>query len=617
MLSAPLIATGFDDTYFEYWAAFADMTFQKVCPGIGCALVFGNTWYAIMAAKLAAKENRMDVTALPYGVNTPGGFLTVYMVMLPICLRYSPALPASTNDPLTPDEYAWQVFTAGCCANFIGGIFEVCGILVGDYVRKNIPRAALFAPICGVGFVWLGFAPLLDVMREPLIGYIPLALCFTGFFAAGGKGMYSKKLPAAVIIFVVGTALWWIGLARWDTEGRVGNNGDLNNRGLMGDKVRKAWNAYAGKCGFSPFIALKGFSSVSSRAVAIQFPIALASFLETIENVEAAALSNDHYNVNEAMLADGCGTMFGAMCGSVLPTTVYIGHRRHKLTGATSAYSLLNGVVYFVLMMSGLTGVLFYIIDPVSIGVILIAVGLMIVQQALEACASRHYPALMIGIMFVIADMLYFDHFNSTAGMATRSLGRMRGASNMSPAGGIMCALVVPAILCDLTDARFIRAAIFSCVACLFSIFGLMHGNNYIFADGSAMHSNTGGDQYTTDLGEVMLSTYQAGTYAIDRDAGSGDVSGDVSDAGSGDVSGDIPRFNEGWRFAVAYAGIFVFCLGHAAYQKLRPGELPSIDDNGVSELHKQMALDAAQTAPPGRAAQAELPTKSLEAGMA
>ena len=66
------------------------MVFGKVCPGIGVAILVGNFWYAWMAAKLSAYDGgRMDVTALPYGINTPAGFLTCYLVMLPICLTRS------------------------------------------------------------------------------------------------------------------------------------------------------------------------------------------------------------------------------------------------------------------------------------------------------------------------------------------------------------------------------------------------------------------------------------------------------------------------------------------------------------------------------------------------
>merc|ERR1719454_121722 len=112
---------------------------------------------------------------------------------------------------------------------------------------------------------------------------------------------------------------------------------------------------------------------------------------------------------------------------------------------------------------------LFYTIDQVSVGCILIAVGLMIVQTAMEESVSRHYPALMIGIMFLISDMLYFDHFDATIRVSTRSIGRMKGVMNMAPGGGIMCSLVIPAILCDLVDARFFRSSIFCLIAAALS----------------------------------------------------------------------------------------------------------------------------------------------------
>ena len=38
-------------------------------------------------------HDRLDMTALPYGINTPAGFLTVYMVMLPICFKCVPCRP--------------------------------------------------------------------------------------------------------------------------------------------------------------------------------------------------------------------------------------------------------------------------------------------------------------------------------------------------------------------------------------------------------------------------------------------------------------------------------------------------------------------------------------------
>jgi len=484
-------------TVGDYMAANEAVVWTKVCPGISIALLVGNLWYAAMAWKLAGKEGRTDVTALPYGINTPAGFLTVFMVQLSIMFKNNPRAM-----DISPADFADKSWKGACAANFIGGLFEISGILIGNFLRKNIPRAALFAPVVGVGFVWLGYNPLIDVMREPLVGFAPLFFTFSAFFANKGKGIYPNWLPMALVMMLIGTIIWWAGGARHDTEKR-----ELNEPDKMSDLVDDAYEKFAGENEMEAFTTL-GFSYLEGRFVATVFPIALQSFIETIENVEMAELTGDAYNVKEAMLADGMGTCIGAIFGSPIPTTVYIGHVRHKKAGAAWLYSVLNAVTFFILLQSGLMAMLFYSIDPVSVGCILIAVGLMIVQSAMEHSASRHYPCLMIGIMFLVSDMLYFDHFDSGVRVATRSIRRKKGVMNMAPMGGIMCSLMVTAILCDIVDSRYFRAGVFCFISGWFSFFGIMHGANYIDPDGRALSTigTSDADFYTTDLGEITFS---------------------------------------------------------------------------------------------------------------
>ena len=203
--------------------------------------------------------------------------------------------------------------------------------------------------------------------------------------------------------------------------------------------------------------------------------------------------------------------------------------------------------------------------------------------------------------------MLFFDHFDGFVTMKTRSLGRSRGVANMAPAGGIMCSIIVPAILCDLTDARFIRASVWCTIAMFFSLFGIMHGHNMVFPDGLMMHAITGGDVYTTDLGEVMLSTEVCATknyynegeiemgkdmehpYLLGHDWAGTDCQYRINGPESGYTTGDteVPvvsrPFNEGWRFAVGYCMLLIFCLLHAAVQKFT-GKMCDdvVMDNGV-----------------------------------
>jgi AGZA family xanthine/uracil permease-like MFS transporter len=61
--------------------------------------VIGNVYYTYLARRLAAKENRTDVTAMPYGPSVPHMFIVIFVIMLPIYLRprtrSRPGRPAS------------------------------------------------------------------------------------------------------------------------------------------------------------------------------------------------------------------------------------------------------------------------------------------------------------------------------------------------------------------------------------------------------------------------------------------------------------------------------------------------------------------------------------------
>jgi len=285
----------------------------------------------------------------------------------------------------------------------------------------------------------------------------------------------------------------------------------------------------------------------------------------------------------------------------------------------------MNGFSYFLLFIAGIMPVVFYSIDPVCVGVVLIAVGLMIVQMALQKSDSRHYPCLMIGIMFLIADMIFFDHFDATVRVATRSIGRMKGVMNMAPMGGIICSLIIPAILCDLVDGRFFRSSIFCLIAAACSWTGLMHGANYIQPSGMmipAMGADES-DYYTTDLGEFMLSLPRTATHESwqtdqmrDLNKAQGLKIGEISaydwkykidDQGFEDPyrcppwmqigvtkpnSNNLPcpepkkqhhAYNEGWRFALAYLAGAAFIAIHGVVAKYT-GKVEPIMDNGAAK---------------------------------
>ena len=67
-----------------------EIVFGRIIPGASLAILIGVCFYSWMAHRLANKEQRMDVTALPYGISTPVMFVYLFGVIGPIYF--------STND---------------------------------------------------------------------------------------------------------------------------------------------------------------------------------------------------------------------------------------------------------------------------------------------------------------------------------------------------------------------------------------------------------------------------------------------------------------------------------------------------------------------------------------
>src|SRR5919112_3183572 len=66
--------------------------FGVILPALGVQLLIGNVYYTYLARRLARREGRTDVCAMPYGPSVPHMFIVVFVIMLPIYLQ--------TGDPI-------------------------------------------------------------------------------------------------------------------------------------------------------------------------------------------------------------------------------------------------------------------------------------------------------------------------------------------------------------------------------------------------------------------------------------------------------------------------------------------------------------------------------------
>ena len=66
--------------------------YGTILPALGAGLLVGNLFYFWLALRLARREGRSDVTAMPYGPSVPHMFIVTFVIMLPTYLQ--------TKDPI-------------------------------------------------------------------------------------------------------------------------------------------------------------------------------------------------------------------------------------------------------------------------------------------------------------------------------------------------------------------------------------------------------------------------------------------------------------------------------------------------------------------------------------
>ncbi|MFQ5733353.1 MAG: NCS2 family permease, partial [Planctomycetaceae bacterium] len=123
-------------------------------PGAAVSVLLGNLFYAWQAHRLARRTGRSDVTALPYGINTPSLLVYPYFVMVPVYQR--------TGDA----RLAWKMGLIACLGS---GIIELAGSFVAGTLRRATPRAALLSTLVGLAIGCIAMTFALQSLQRPLV----------------------------------------------------------------------------------------------------------------------------------------------------------------------------------------------------------------------------------------------------------------------------------------------------------------------------------------------------------------------------------------------------------------------------------------------------------------
>jgi adenine/guanine/hypoxanthine permease len=167
------------------------LVFGKILPGAALSVLAGNLFYSWQAHRLAKKEKRSDVTALPYGINTVSLFAFFTLIIAPVYLQTKNA------------DFAWKVGVISC---FISGFFEGIGAFIGDKIRKLTPRAALLSTLAGIAISFIALDQTIKIWDKPLIAFIPMALIMAEYFS---HVTLPFRVPAGFYALAIGSIIAW------------------------------------------------------------------------------------------------------------------------------------------------------------------------------------------------------------------------------------------------------------------------------------------------------------------------------------------------------------------------------------------------------------------------
>ncbi len=423
--------------------------YGTIVPALGVALVLGNLYYTLLARRLAQRENRTDVTALPYGPSVPHMFIVVFVIMLPVYLQ--------TQDAVA----AWQ---AGVAWAFIIGVIVLLGAFVGPTIRRYAPRAALLGTLAGISVAFISMRPAGQMWEAAWIALPVFVVILVGFLAGV---RLPGNFPVGLAALMLGTAIGWAG-------------------GFMEapDVSAAARDIAVAVPDLRLDLLLDGLRDVSPL-LATAIPLGVYNFTEAMTNVESAAAAGDNYNLRSVLLADGAGAVVGSAFGSPFPPAVYIGHPGWKDAGGRSGYSLATGAVIAVMCFLGLFGLLGAVLPMPAIVPILLYIGLMIGAQAFTAVPRIHAAAVVAALIPNIASWAVglMDNVLAAAGTSATEVGydTIDGAGvvyeglKILGEGAILAGLLLGAIVAFLVDRRFVAAAAACGVAAALSWIGLIH----------------------------------------------------------------------------------------------------------------------------------------------
>ena len=425
-----------------------DLVLSRMLPGSAVGVLVGDLLYSWMAWRLAKRSGRYDVTAMPLGLDTPSTFGMAFGVIGPCYL--------ATRDP----QLTWQV---GMATIVLMGLFKLAVSFCGPALRRVIPRAGLLGSIAAVALLLIAYLPFLKLFASPVVGFLSLGIVFISLLA---RFRLPLRLPGALAGILCGTVAYYL----------------LGGVGLLPNGARPELAAPL----LSLYLPLPTLQFLPGLPLALNYlplaiPFALATVVGGVDVTESAAVAGDDYNTRDILLVEGFATLVAGMCGGVMQSCPYIGHPAYKEMGGRSGYTMATGLFIGVAAVLGFLSFFVALLPEAAVAPILIFIGIEITAQAFEATPERHYRAVAISFIPVIACLVTIE-FGQLLGALGKSSADLSGdalatwqATTILGNGFIVTSLLWGAAFAHVLDHNPGKGAIYLAICSLFSLCGIIH----------------------------------------------------------------------------------------------------------------------------------------------
>jgi len=414
-------------------------------PGYALGFVAGSLGLTALGVSLAKREGRSDVTAHVYINNVPGIIAYTLSIMLPVFLQ--------THD----QELAWRI---GAAAVVWTGVIKLVAAPFAGVIRKFIPKPATMTVFGAAMYTYLALVLLQRIFDQPLVGIVSLTI-----IAAAGLAnvpITKWKIPAFLVAWLAPLAI-----------------------GLSVGYVHPAWHGISVQL---PFVHTPGLLQAMGLAIpylSVIAPMSIYQVLQDIASVEGANSAGDNYDARMVVACDGLGTFLCGAGGSIITPVIAALHPPYKMMGARIGFCFWTAMIFLVVVMSGTSLFIAQLFPWAILSAMIAYVAIGVGRATLHRVDHKYITAVLLGLVLptgavvgsALNSALPALKLSAQNPEVQAALNRSIYWSSLQGLGNgfLFLVLVVSALITEMIDRNFGRAAIWCLIAAVFSWFGLMH----------------------------------------------------------------------------------------------------------------------------------------------